>query len=179
MQWESWAAAIVIDELDRFDADIDPRDAIKAMSALAAEAVARGEDLPDEEGLRAYVQGLLLDMADEQPGAELLSLPATVELDATVWASILVGLAEAALVHRAVGHVTNTIECLQIISTLGQRHDVDGYKVPPAALPRAARNLERAAAAVHDRAPLAPGVERVQLAARFAEHAALLRSLKP
>ena len=149
-----------------------------------------------DETMRDLARTLVVTVADEAPGADVLASPRTASVPVPVLGRCIAGLAEAIVLRLAerddLDHVrTTTAQLAQALSALGQviasQHatgDVaagiasPGVQAPPALLNRAARYLEAAAAMVRDEGVLPDGFDparATQLADTFAADAVAVR----
>jgi len=149
-----------------------------------------------DDALRDLARTMVVTVADEAPGADVLASARTSALPISVLGRCVAGLSEAIVLRLAkrddLDHVrTTTAQLAQTLSALGQLtadHHVTGDRVtrigepvvmaPPALLNRAARYLEAAAALVRDNGVMPSGLDpahAAQLADTFDTDAASLR----
>jgi hypothetical protein len=139
-----------------------------------------------EDALRELARGAALELADEQPGADLFGQPRTISVAIPTIGRTLAALAEAAHVRVANQDTIGAHGFLEMISLLGQRLSEhsntasDAVSLPQAALTRSARLLEATADMIDQGAvtsyDLMPDT-KIQLASMFAEDAVTLRGL--
>lgn len=148
-----------------------------------------------DDALRELAQTMVVSVADEAPGADVLASPRTAALPIATLGRAVAGLAEAIVLRLGerdeVEHVrTTTAQFAQTLSALGQvsaDHQSDRsvtgvagpvIMCPPALLNRAARYLETAAALVRDQGVVPADFDparAAELADTFARDAAALR----
>ena len=140
----------------------------------------------DEEALRELARGAAVQLADEQPGADLLSQPRKIPIPLDVLGRSIAALAEAAQVRELNADDVGVHGALQVISLLGQLlHELPAAAsgpvfVPQAALTRGARLLEATAQMIREGVVMSPDipVDAVPtLAEAFSRDARTLRAL--
>jgi hypothetical protein len=140
----------------------------------------------DEESLREIARGAAVQLADEQPGADLLSQQRTIPIPLDVLGRSIAALAEAAHVRELKADNVGVHGALQAISLLGQllhEHPAAAsapIRVPQAALARGARLLEATARMIREGAALSPDIPvdaAPSLTEAFARDARMLRAL--
>jgi hypothetical protein len=148
-----------------------------------------------DETVRDLARTMVVTVADEAPGADLLASARTASVPVPVLGRCIAGLSEAIVLRLAerddLDHVrTTTAQLAQALSALGQviagQHATGDIAAgtaspvlaPPALLNRAARYLEAAAAMVRDDGVLPDGFDparATQLADTFAADAVAMR----
>lgn len=149
-----------------------------------------------DDALRDLARTMVVNLADEAPGADVLATPRTATLPIAILGRAIAGLSEAIVLRLGerddLDHVrTTTAQLAQALSALGQvaadyqstKASVTGISgpvvmVPPALLNRAARYLEAAAALVRDAGIIPDEFEPAhagQFADTFDKDAATLR----
>jgi len=148
-----------------------------------------------DETVRDLARTMVVTVADEAPGADLLASARTASVPVPVLGRCIAGLSEAIVLRLAerddLDHVrTTTAQLAQALSALGQviagQHATGDIAAgtaspvlaPPALLNRAARYLEAAAAIVRDDGVLPDGFDparATQLADTFAADAVAMR----
>ncbi len=138
------------------------------------------------EDLRQLAVGAAIDLADEQPGANLADQPRNVPVDPEVLGRCIAGLAEAAQIRRVNADEVGIHGALQLLSALGQflaeplTTDCREIHLPQAALSRGARLLEATAQMISEGATMPDGISAEiapSLADAFSRDATALRSL--
>ncbi len=141
----------------------------------------------DDEQLRDLARGAALQLAPEQPGADLHGLARTIPVSLELLGRVVSALAEAARIRLLHGDEHGVEGALGLLSLLGQiLHEAPSGQagpihLPQAALTRAGRLLEVSAKVVTAAGDLGPemaaGARRNALARAFLADAATLRAL--
>ncbi len=191
--WLDTSTNVVLEELASFHlvasrsdvANLIRRKVTDVANALGITEQSARRYLRAEE-LRRLAVGAAVDLADEQPGANLADQPRNVPVDLEVLGRCIAGLAEAAQIRNINADEVGTHGALQLLSVVGQflaqplTTDCREIHLPQAALRRAARLLEATAQMISEDATLPDGVstEAVPaLADAFNMDATVLRSL--
>jgi hypothetical protein len=157
---------------------------------------ATGRRYLTDEVVRDLARTVVVTVADEAPGADVLASPRTAAVPVPVLGRCIAGLSEAIMLRLAerddLDHVrTTTAQLAQALSALGQviadQHSTSGTAAgiaglvvlaPPALLNRAARYLQAAAAMLRDDGVLPDRFDAtyaVQLADTFEADAVAMR----
>ncbi len=140
----------------------------------------------DEESLRDLARQAALELAVEQPGADLHDQPRTIPVPLGTLGRTVAALAEAGHVRVVNADVVGTNGALDLISLVGQvLHErpepaIGPVLLPQAALARAARLMEATAEMLRQGAAVTPNLpvgSAPSLAAALARDAAELRAL--
>jgi hypothetical protein len=140
----------------------------------------------NDENLRELARHMAVELAAEQPGADLLVQPRTVPVPFKTLVRTVTALAEAAHVRVENADAVGAHGALQILSLLGQvLYDLtgpptDAVLLPQAALARGARLLDATAELLRQGAAVSselPADAAAGLAAAFSRDAAGLRAL--
>jgi len=138
------------------------------------------------DALQGMAENLALELADEQPGADLLAGPRTIPMSIAVIGRTVAALAEATQVRRSGDETYAADGGAQVISMLGQVLSEcpipggDPCLVPQGALTRGARLLATAADTLREDPGSTPKVDAGQqprLAEAMERDAAVLREL--
>jgi plasmid stabilization system protein ParE len=191
--WLEHSTDVVLEELSHFGL-VAAREHVAGMirQHIAMLAAALGlterslQRQVDDENLRELARQAAIDLAAEQPGADLLSQPRNVPVAFQTVARLMTALAEAAHVRVENGDSVGAHGALQILSLTGQvLYDLPGppkdvVLFPQAALARGARLLNATAEMLHQGAAVSPDLpsgSEAGLAAAFARDAESLRQL--
>ncbi|MDA8302936.1 MAG: hypothetical protein M0005_15675 [Actinomycetota bacterium] len=191
--WLEHSTEVVLEELSHFGL-VAAREHVAGMirQHIATLAAALGltersvQRQVNDEDLRGLARQAAIDLAAEQPGADLLSQPRNVPVGFQTVARLVTALAEAAHVRVENGDPVGAHGALQILSLLGQvLYDLPGppkdvVLFPQAALARGARLLSATAEMLHQGAAVSPDLpsgSAAGLAAAFAQDAESLREL--
>jgi len=140
----------------------------------------------DAERLRGLAQEAALQLAQEQPGADLYGLPRTIPVSLGLLGRAVSALAEAARIRVLNGDEPGAQGALELLSLLGQiLHEAPGaqlgpIRLPQAALTRAGRVLEASAEIVTAGGAVGPELPTgtgAHLARAFLADAKSLRAL--
>jgi len=144
------------------------RDRVESVAALMRVTPATARRYLTDEAVRDLARTVVVTVADESPGADVLASPRTAAVPVPVLGRCIAGLSEAIVLRLAerddLDHVrTTTAQLAQALSALGQviadQHSTSDtvagiagpvVLAPPALLNRAARYLQAAAAIVRD-----------------------------
>ena len=143
-------------DLDRQRAGELITDRVRAVAALMRVTAPTARTYLDDETVRDLARRMLFEFAAEQPGADLLEVPRTVQVPLAFVGIIVAALAEAMQVRAAnepsdrLGGVVAAYGQLlsgfgQITAQAGRAGDPAGAMFPPALLRRAARQISNAA----------------------------------
>jgi hypothetical protein len=163
--WLDAKVDVLVEELAASGMHLDRRhagelitDRVRAVAALMRVTEPTARRYLDEETVRDMARRMLFEFAGEQPGADLMEVPRTVQLTGVLAGVMVAALAEAMQVRAAneppdrLGDVVATYG--QVLSAfgeviadaaLGQAGDPAGIMFPPALLRRAARYIGNAA----------------------------------
>lgn len=140
----------------------------------------------DAERLRGLAQEAALQLAQEQPGADLYRLPRRIPVSLGLLGRAVSALAEAARIRVLNGDEPGAQGALELLSLLGQilleapEAHLGAIRLPQAALTRAGRVLEASAEIVTGGGTVGPELPtgtRVHLARAFLADALSLRAL--
>jgi hypothetical protein len=140
----------------------------------------------DDEALRELARQAAIELADEQPGADLHEQARTIPMSLQLVGRAIAGLAESANVRILKADDIGAYGSLQLLSLVGQilhespNPDPGFVLLPQGALTRAARLLEATATIVMDggvNSPDLPGGAEIALADAFLDDARTLRTL--
>jgi hypothetical protein len=184
---------VVLDELSSFDLVVArPQLAELVRQRLAAVATGLGiseqsaRRYVDDESLRGLARQAALELAVEQPGADLHGQPRTIPVPLGTLGRTIAALAEAGHVMVTNADAVGANGALDLISLLGQilheRPDpaIGPVLLPQAALARAARLMEATAEMLRQGASVAtnlPAGSAPTLAAALVRDASTLRAL--
>jgi hypothetical protein len=139
-----------------------------------------------EDALRELARRAAVELADEQPGADLFGQPRTITVGIPIIGRTMAALAEAGHVRIDNQDTVGAHGVLEMVSLFGQIESErsntsdDAVLLPQAALTRSARLLEATWEMIGQGALTAPKLapsDLAQLARTFAEDAATLRAL--
>ena len=201
--WLDGRVDVLLAALDEYGMDISKVSAAKLIQERVQWVAAHMRVTPatarrylTDEAVRGLAESVVLTVADEAPGADVLASPRTAAVPVPVMGRCIAGLSEVIMLRLAerndLDHVrTTTAQLAQALSALGQviaaQHStgdtaagVAGPVVmaPPALLNRAARYLQAAAAMVRDDGVLPDGFDAThaaQLADTFETDALAMR----
>ena len=193
---QGWIEAfvdVVVEELDHFDLVIGRApvaDLIRERIAIVVSQMGISEQSArqymTEDALRELARHAAVELADEQPGANLFGQPRNIRVGIPTVGRTLAALAEAAHVRVDIRDTVGVHGALEMVSLFGQivneRSDTAcaAVSLPQAALTRSARLLEATAEMICQEAvtsyDLVPDA-MAQLASMFVEDAAILRVL--
>ncbi len=191
--WIDRGTDIYLDELEKFGLHV-PRPAVsqslRKQVGLVAKALRVTEQSArpyfTEEALRDLARKAAVDLADEQPGADLWNAPRNIPTPARTLGRSVAALAEASRVRLANDDSAGPDDALALISLLGNflskqpSSDGDVILLPQAVLTRSARFLEataeiaRASGVVTSDLPV---ISAAELADAFEHDANMLRRL--
>lgn len=197
--WVDQQAAVLRAELSSLGLTMSEDDA-RAVIRERREHVARqmritprsAQHYIDDDATRTLAHELAFTLADEQPGADLMTAPRTSQLSLQQVARLTTALAEAVQSWlRSSSDTTQVLDMLSCLSLLGiftsERVTVDLgthqdgrpiVTVPPALLTRVARSLQASAQHVREhRSEGADAARTEALAKAFEQDAATLRQL--
>ena len=191
--WMEHSTDVVLDELGGFDLVV-ARPHVAELVRQRLAAVATGLRISeqsarryvDEESLRDLARQAALELAVEQPGADLHNQPRTIPVPLGTFGRTIAALAEAGHVMVTNADAVGTNGALDLTSLLGQvLHErpepaIDPVLLPQAALARAARLMEATAEMLRQGAAVPPGLpahSAPTLAAALARDATALRAL--
>jgi hypothetical protein len=191
--WLDHSADVILKELSNFGL-VAARDHVAGMLSCHIATLAAGLGITersvhryvDDERLRELARHIAVQLAAEQPGADLLAQPRNVPVPFKTLSRSLTALAEAAHVRVENADAVGAHGALQILSLLGQvLYDLSGpppeaVLLPQAALVRGARLLDATAELLRQGAAVSPELpadSAAGLEAAFARDAAALRAL--
>jgi plasmid stabilization system protein ParE len=191
--WLERGTAVVLRELSNFGL-VAARQHIAGMLSQHIATLATGLGITersvqryvDDENLRELARHIAVQLAAEQPGADLLAQPRNVPVPFKTLARSLTALAEAANVRAQNADTVGAHGALQILSLLGQvLYDLpgpppDAVLLPQAVLVRGARLLDATAQLLRQGAAVSPELpagSAAGLEAAFARDAEALRAL--
>ncbi|MGH9919560.1 MAG: hypothetical protein ACRD6W_11940, partial [Nitrososphaerales archaeon] len=140
----------------------------------------------DDERLRELARQAAVEIAEEQPGADLRDQARTIPMSLQLLGRTLAGLAESAHIRVLNADEIGAHGSLQLISLVGQilherrADEIEPFLLPQAALTRGARLLEASALIVREGGAVPsdlPVGARGALAQAFVKDAKTLRSL--
>jgi hypothetical protein len=191
--WMDHSTAVVLNELSRFDLVVArPQVAELVHQRLAAVATGLGiseqsaRRYVDDESLRGIARQAALELAVEQPGADLHAQPRTIPVPLATLGRTIAALAEAGQVRVTNADTVGANGALDLISLVGQilyerpEPAIGPVLVPQAALARAARLLGVSAEMLRQGAfvtPNLPAGGASTLAAALARDSMALRAL--
>jgi len=193
LDWLEHATEVVLKELSDFGL-VAARHHVTAMLSSHLSTLATGLGITersvqryvDDSNLRELARNIALELAAEQPGADLLAQRRNVPVPFKTLARSVTALAEAAHVRAENADVVGAHGALQVISLVGQiLYDLpgpptDAVLLPQAALARGARLLDATADMLRRGAAISrdlPAGSAASLATAFAQDAASLRAL--
>jgi hypothetical protein len=191
--WMDHSTGVVLDELSSFGLVVAPAQMAELVRQRLA-AVATGLGISeqsarryvDDESLRGIARQAALELAIEQPGADLHDQPRTIPVPLGTLGRTLAALAEAGHVRVVNSDAVGTNGALDLISLAGQvlyerpEPAIGPVMLPQAALARAARLMEATAEMLRQGAafsPELPADSAPSLAAALARDASALRAL--
>jgi len=191
--WMDHSTEVVLNELSSFDLVVAPPQVTELVRQRLA-SVATGLGITeqsarryvDDESLRDLARQAALELAVEQPGADLHGQPRTIPVPLGTLGRTVAALAEAGHVRAVNADAVGTNGTLDLISLVGQvlyerpEPGVGPVLLPQAALARAARLMEATADLLRQGAfvtPDLPAGSAPTLAAALDRDAAELRAL--
>jgi hypothetical protein len=184
---------VVLDELSSFGLVVArPQVAELVRQRLAAVATGLGTSeqsarrYVDEQSLRGVARQAALELAIEQPGADLHDQPRTIPVPLGTVGRTIAALAEAGHVRMANADPVGVNGALDLISLVGQilyerpEPAIGPVMLPQAALARAARLMEATAEMLRQGGVVTPGLQAdsaPSLGAALARDASVLRGL--
>ncbi len=191
--WIEHSTDVVLDELNSFGLVVArPQVADLVRQRVAAVATGLGiseqstRRYVDDESLRGIARQAALELAVEQPGADLHAEPRTIPVPLATLGWTIAALAEAGHVRVTNTDTVGTNGALDLISLVGQvlyerpEPAIGPVLLPQAALARAARLLEASAEMLRQDAPVIPDLPAGRsptLAAALARDSTALRAL--
>lgn len=191
--WLGHGTAVVLEELSNFGL-IAAREHVSDMLGRHVATLATSLGITeksvqhhvDDENLRELARHMAVELAAEQPGADLLAQPRNIPVPFKALARLLTALAEAAHVRVENADAVGAHGAMQMVSLLGQvLYDIPSAPrgdvlLPQAALARAARVLDATALLLRQGAAVSPDLPAgsdTGLATAFSRDADKLRRL--
>lgn len=191
--WLGHSTAVVLEELSNFGL-VAAREHVSEMLGRHVATLATSLGITeksvqhqiDDDNLRELARHMAVELAAEQPGADLFAQPRNIPVPFNSLARLVTALAEAAHVRVENADAVGAHGAMQIVSLLGQvLYDLPGAPrgavlLPQAALARAARVLEATAQLMRHGASVSPDLPAgsdTGLAAAFTRDADRLRRL--
>jgi hypothetical protein len=191
--WLDQSTDVVLDELSGFGL-VAPRAQVAKLVRRQIGDMATGLRISersarrdvDEEALRELARQAAVELATEQPGADLHDQPRTLAVALQFFGRTIAALAEAAHARVVNADAVGTQGALELVSFFGQilhecpEPSTGPVLVPRAALARAARLVEGTAEMLRQGAAATPGLPAdsvATLADAFARDATALRAL--
>jgi len=193
LDWPEHGTDVVLKELSKFGL-VAAREHVAAMLDRQVAALAAALGMTElsvqrniaDDNLRELARNIALELADEQPGADLLAQPRNVPVPFETLVRSITALAEAAHVRVENSDAVGAHGALQVLSLIGHvLYDLPSppagaVLLPQAALVRGARLLDATTQLLQQGASVSPDLpasSSAALATAFARDAASLRAL--